>query len=62
MKINKTITGWVFGALALLLATGVPALAADGDPDAKEDVRNASAVAKLKEREQVSLLYVKGMT
>ncbi len=62
MKINKTITGWVFGALALLLATGVSVLAADGDPDAKQDVRNASAVTKLKEREHVSLLYVKGMT
>ena len=62
MKIKKTITGWDFGALSLLLTTGIPILAADGDPDAKQDVRNASAVAKLKERKQVSLLYVKGMT
>ena len=62
MKIKKRITGWVFGALALMLVNSISVLAADGDPDAKQDIRNAAAIAKLKECKQVSLLYVKGMT
>ena len=62
MRINREKFGLIAGALALVLASAVPVLGADGDPDAKQDVRNASVVAKLKEREQVSLLYVKGMT
>ena len=35
--------------------------AADGDPDAKQEVRDIAAKAKLKERKNISLLYVKGM-
>ena len=35
--------------------------AADGDPDAKQEVRNIAAKAKLKERKNISLLYVKGL-
>ena len=62
MRINREKFGLIAGALALVLVSAVPVLGADGDPDAKQDVRNASAVTKLKEREQVSLLYVKGMT
>ena len=62
MRINRGKFGLIAGALALVLVSAVPVLGADGDPDAKQDVRNASVVAKLKEREQVSLLYVKGMT
>ena len=62
MRINREKFGLIAGALALVLVSAVPVLGADGDPDAKQDVRNASAVVKLKEREQVSLLYVKGMT
>ncbi len=62
MRINREKFGLIAGALALVLVSAVPVLGADGDPDAKQDVRNASVVAKLKEREQVSLLYVKGMT
>jgi hypothetical protein len=42
--------------------SAVALLGADGDPDAKQEVRKAAAIAKLKERKQVSLLYVKGMT
>jgi len=37
------------------------ATAADGDPDAKQEVRNIAAVKLLKERKDVSLLYVKGL-
>ena len=62
MKIKKRIIGSVFGALALMLVYSISVLAADGDPDAKRDIRSAAAIAKLKERKQVSLLYVKGMT
>ena len=35
--------------------------AADGDPDAKQEVRDIAAKAKLKERKNISLLYVKGL-
>lgn len=62
MKINKKIFGWIAGSLALFFVSAVPMLGADGDPDAKQEVRKEAAIAKLKERKQVSLLYVKGMT
>ena len=62
MRINREKFGLIAGALALVLVSAVPMLGADGDPDVKQDVRIASAVVKLTEREQVSLLYVKGMT
>jgi len=62
MKINKKFFGWIVGSLALFSVSVIPALGADGDPDAKQDVRNAAAIAKLKDHKQVSLLYVKGMT
>ena len=62
MKINREKFGWIAGALALVFMSAVPMLGADGDPDAKQEVRKAAAIAKLKEHKQVSLLYVKGMT
>ena len=62
MKIRRKLNGWVAVTFAVTLMTGSSAVAADGDPDAKQEVRNAAAIAKLKERKQVSLLYVKGMT
>ena len=62
MKIRRKLVEWGMGEFALVLLTGSSAMAADGDPDAKQEVRNAAAIAKLKERKQVSLLYVKGMT
>ena len=37
------------------------ATAADGDPDAKQEVRDAAAIKLLKERKDVSLAYVKGL-
>ena len=46
---------------AVIMSTGV-AWSADGDPDVNQKVRDASAIAKLKEMKDVSLLYVKGMT
>ena len=35
--------------------------AADGDPDAKQEVRNVAAVKLLKEHKDMSLVYVKGL-
>ena len=35
--------------------------AADGDPDAKQELRDIAVKAKLKERKNISLLYVKGL-
>jgi|TARA_B100001079_G_scaffold172323_1_gene147821 hypothetical protein len=62
MKINRKKFGWIAGALALVWLGVFPVQGADGDPDAKQEVRNVEALAKLKERKQVTLLYVKGMT
>ena len=62
MKTSKKYFGWSFGLFtAMILSTGV-VWAADGDPDANQKVRDASAIAKLKELKDVSLIYVKGMT
>jgi|TARA_B110000014_G_C19625624_1_gene330463 hypothetical protein len=62
MKANKKYFGWVLGLFtAVIMSTGV-AWSADGDPDVNQKVRDASAIAKLKEMKDVSLLYVKGMT
>ena len=62
VKAGKKYFGWVVGVCAsVIISTGV-GWAADGDPDVKQTVRDASAIAKLKELKDVSLLYVKGMT
>jgi len=53
---------WVAAAFAAALLTGSSAMAADGDPDAKQEVRAMAAIAKLKKLENISLFYVKGMT
>jgi len=58
--IEKSVKNWV--AIMVMAALGVAsATAADGDPDAKQEVRNIAAVKLLKERKDVSLLYVKGL-
>ena len=58
--IEKCVKNWV--AIMVMAALGVAsATAADGDPDAKQEVRNIAAVKLLKERKDVSLLYVKGL-
>ena len=58
--IEKSMKNWV--AIMVMSALGVAsATAADGDPDAKQEVRNIAAVKLLKERKDVSLLYVKGL-
>lgn len=62
MKINRKFFGRIAGVLALVWLGVFPVCSADGDPDAKQEVRNVEALAKLKDRKQVSLLYVKGMT
>ena len=62
MKIRKKLNGWVAAAFAAALLTGSLAMAADGDPDAKQEVRAVAAISKLKKLENISLFYVKGMT
>ena len=62
MKIRRKLIGWVMGAFAAALLTGSSAIAADGDPDAKKEVRDVAAILKLKKLENISLFYVKGMT
>ena len=58
--IKKSVKNWA--ALMVVAALGVAsATAADGDPDAKQEVRNVAAAKLLKERKDVSLLYVKGL-
>ena len=58
--IKKSVKNWA--AIMVVAALGVAsATAADGDPDAKQEVRNVAAAKLLKERKDVSLLYVKGM-
>ena len=62
MKIRRKLNGWVAAAFAAALSTGSLAMAADGDPDAKKEVRDMAAISKLKKLENISLFYVKGMT
>ena len=50
--------------VVLIVSAGLSVVtvsAADGDPDAKQEVRDIAAKAKLKERKNISLLYVKGL-
>ena len=62
MKFRRKLIGWAMGAFAAALLTGSSAMAADGDPDVSRDVRAKEATLKLKARQNVALLYVKGMT
>ena len=62
MKIRKGLRNWVMGAFVVTLLTSSPVIAADGDPDVSRDVRAKEATLKLKARQNVALLYVKGMT
>lgn len=39
----------------------VTGMSADGDPDAKQEVRDIAAIKLLKERKDISLAYVKGL-
>jgi copper chaperone CopZ len=47
--------------LAAIMVVVTSAAAADGDPDAKQEVRNVAAVKLLKEHKDMSLVYVKGL-
>ena len=50
--------------VALIASAGLSVItvsAADGDPDAKQEVRDIAAKAMLKERKNITLLYVKGL-
>jgi hypothetical protein len=62
MKIRRKLNGWVAATVAAALLTGSSVIAADGDPDAKQEVRAVAAISKLKKLENISLFYVKGMT
>lgn len=58
--IKKSVKNWA--AIMVVVALGVTsASAADGDPDAKQEVRNVAAVKLLKEHKDMSLVYVKGL-
>ena len=58
--IKKSVKKWA--AVMVVAALGMASVsAADGDPDVKQEVRNVAAVKLLKERKDVSLLYVKGL-
>ncbi|MDD9866934.1 MAG: heavy metal-associated domain-containing protein [Verrucomicrobiales bacterium] len=58
--IKKSVKKWA--AMMVVAALGMASVsAADGDPDVKQEVRNVAAVKLLKERKDVSLLYVKGL-
>ncbi len=56
MKKNFGIGLMVAGLMAS------PVIAQDGAPDVKQEVRDVAAVKVLNSEEDVSLLYVKGMT
>ena len=62
MKIRRELRNWVMGTFVVALLTGSPLIAADGDPDVNREVRDKEATLKLKARQNVALLYVKGMT
>ena len=51
-----------WAALVAVLAFGMPMLADDGVPEVSREVRAKEATKKLNDREQVALIYVKGMT
>ena len=58
--INKSVKSWL--AVMIVATLGAAAVsAADGDPDAKQEVRDAAAIKLLKERKDVALMYVKGL-
>ena len=60
LKIRKKLICLVVLIASVALSI-VTVSAADGDPDAKQEVRDIAAKAKLKERKNISLLYVKGL-
>jgi len=58
--IKKSVKKWA--AIMVVVALVVTsASAADGDPDAKQEVRNVAAVKLLKEHKDMLLVYVKGL-
>ena len=62
MKFRRKLNGWVAAVFAVTFMTGSSVMAADGDPDAKQEIRDVAAISKLKNLENISLFYVKGMT
>ena len=60
LKIRKKLVCLVVLIASVALSI-VTVSAADGDPDAKQEVRDIAAKSKLKERKNISLLYVKGL-
>ena len=60
LKIRKKLVCLVV-LIASVAMSIVTVSAADGDPDAKQEVRDIAAKSKLKERKNISLLYVKGL-
>ena len=60
LKIRKKLVCLVVLIASVALSI-VTVSAADGDPDAKQEVRDIAVKSKLKERKNISLLYVKGL-
>ena len=58
--IKNRVNGWLV-ALVVTSLVAVSAKSADGDPDVKQEVRNIAALKLLKARNDVSLLYVRGL-
>ena len=58
--IKKSVKNWAT-IMAVVSFGMASASAADGDPDAKQKVRNVAAVKLLKEHKDMSLVYVKGL-
>ena len=54
--------GFLGASVFAFFLVGVSVNAQDGAPDAKQDVRNVAVTKKLKELQNVEVLYVKGMT
>ncbi len=54
--------GYFSTSVFALFLAGVSVNAQDGAPDAKQEVRDVAVTKKLKEFQNVDVLYVKGMT
>jgi len=61
-EMKKNLRNIQLAMLTLGMAWAAIGFAADGVPEVNREVRAKEATKKLNDREQVALLYVKGMT
>ena len=59
LVVNK-MKSWA-AVMTMTILGMVAATSADGDPDAKQELRDVAAVKLLKDRKDISLAYVKGL-